>query len=67
MHILIGQWRDKAREFRGKNDYAYAARAAMLEKCAAELERAWHDDWHNAAWSPELCALCRDEMGRDEE
>ena len=33
-----------------------------LREAARELEKAWHEDWHDGAWSPENCRVCVEEM-----
>lgn len=59
MHILIEQWRALAAEA----DPIYAS---ALRVCADDLEQAWHDDYHDAAWSPELCKICVKEMAENQ-
>lgn len=62
MRELIEQWLREADSASANDDYK---RSNTLVKCAMELERAWHDEYHDAAWSPELCELCRREMGSE--
>ena len=70
MHILIEGWRAIAANRHARANElgpcrageVLAAEAGTLRQCADQLEQVWHEDWHNASWSPELCAICLREM-----
>jgi hypothetical protein len=58
---LIERWRHEGEQLTNLGTWP----VIRLVEAAQELERAWHEDEHNAEWRPEICRICVNEMRRE--